>query len=283
MPRYKLTLAYDGTAYSGWQVQPNGVSVQEKLETALAAIAREPCKAHGSGRTDRGVHARRQIAHADLGKPWDPAVLMRGVNALLPPDIRVTALARAAQRFHARRDATAKEYRYFIWNGPVLPPFLLRYRCHVKTPLDIAAMRCAARHLTGRHDFSAFSANPRREVESCVRTVFALDVLKKGPELEIRACGDGFLYKMVRSLAGFLIRAGEGAVAPETAADILASRERTARVPTAPARGLFLWRVSYAPGRRRPCEYGCAAGRAMVQHGDWQGPGARERQTGKSL
>ena len=250
MPRYRMTIAYDGTAYAGWQVQPNGTTVQEKLEEALFRITGETCKVHGSGRTDRGVHARQQIAHTDIVKALSPQALLQGVNALLPPDIRAMRIVRAQPDFHARRDAVAKEYRYRIWNGAVLPPFLIRTRCHVRTPLDVSAMRRAATLLTGRHDYSAFTANPNREIESCVRTVFELTVCKKGAEIEFRVTGDGFLYKMVRSLAGFLIRVGEGAVSPETASDILVSRIRTARVPTAPAKGLILWSVSY--GKNSP-------------------------------
>jgi tRNA pseudouridine38-40 synthase len=243
--RYRLALAYDGTDYAGWQVQPNGIAVQEKLETALNELTGAPVKAHGSGRTDQGVHARRQIVHFDLAKPLAPTRLQKGLNSLLPPDIRVLSIHRAAADFHARRSATGKEYRYFIWNGPWLPPFLRRYRAHVRRRLDVAAMRKAAALLVGCHDFAAFAANPNRLVESTVRRLTGLDVRKRGYEVVIIAQADGFLYKMVRSLAGFLIRVGEGAVSAEQARTILASRERTAHVPTAQPQGLFLWDVRY--------------------------------------
>ena len=167
------------------------------------------------------------------------------MNAILPPEIRVLALTRAKADFHARRSAVSKEYRYFIWNGETVPPFVRLYRTQVRKPLDVAAMRGAAQALTGRHDFAAFSANPSREVESTVRHVTALKVSRRGAEIVIAARGEGFLYKMVRSLAGFLIRVGEGAVPPAEAQRILATCTRTAHVPTAPACGLFLWKVWY--------------------------------------
>ncbi len=148
-------------------------------------------------------------------------------------------------RFHARRSAAAKEYRYFIWNADILPPVLRHYRTHVRQPLDVEAMQAAAVLLEGRHDFAAFSANPNRPVESTVRELYRLQVRRRGAEIVIIARADGFLYKMVRSLAGFLIQVGAGAVPAREADAILRSRERTARVPTAPPQGLFLWRVFY--------------------------------------
>lgn len=245
MWRCKLTIAYDGSDYAGWQVQPGRPTVQGEVEAALTRLTGQPVKVHGSGRTDQGVHAMGQVAHADLETRLAPAALLKALNALLPPAIRVLRVARAPADFHARRSAVGKEYRYLIWNGAILPPFQRRYRAHVRTPLDVAAMRRAAADLVGRHDFAAFTANPNRAVESTVRTLSLLSVTRRGHEVVIRAGSDGFLYKMVRSLAGFLIRVGEGALPPDAARQILHSRERTARVPTAPPEGLFLWRVEY--------------------------------------
>lgn len=243
--RYRMRLAYDGTAYGGWQTQPNAVTIQETVEKAIASVCGERPRLHGSGRTDQGVHARGQVAHFDLERPVDLRRLRVSLNAVLPLDIRISLLAKAASDFHARRRARGKEYRYFIWNGDVVPPFVRLYRAPVRTPLNVTAMRGAAAHLVGRHDFSAFTANPNRVVESNVRDVTDVRVLKRGPEITIVARGEGFLYRMVRSLAGYLIRVGEGAVAPEETVAILESRTRTARVPTAPACGLFLWNVWY--------------------------------------
>jgi tRNA pseudouridine38-40 synthase len=244
--RYRIAIAYDGSAYSGWQVQPRHVTVQGELERALHELSGGKVRVESSGRTDSGVHAREQVAHFDLpDDAFRPDKLLIGMNALLQSDIRVLSLRRASPDFHARFSAKGKEYRYFISNGKVLSPFHRRYRTWIREPLDISAMQRAAAHLRGRHDFAAFAANPNREVEGTVRHLFRLTVTQKGTEFVIRAAANGFMYKMVRSLAGFLIRIGRGEVPPEMAKAILESRLRTARVPTAPPEGLFLWRVYY--------------------------------------
>lgn len=244
--RYKMLLGYDGSACWGWQAQPAHRTVQGELERVLKDLTGETARVHCSGRTDRGVHAREQVAHFDLAKPVVLRKLLLGFNALLGEDIRVFSLHRAAPDFHARYDVADKEYRYFIWNGPVLPPWLRHYRTLVRAPLDARAMARAAALLVGRNDFAAFSANPNREIDGTVRHLRALSVRRRGREITIVARGDGFLYKMVRSLAGFLIRVGAGELPPEAARGILASKERTARVPTAAPQGLFLWKVAYA-------------------------------------
>lgn len=243
--RYRITVAYDGTAYAGWQVQPAHMTVQQKIEETLKGLTGETVKVHGSGRTDQGVHGEGQVAHFDLMRKWVPGNLLKGLNALLPQDIRVLRAARAKADFHARRSAVKKEYRYFIWNSPVMDPCRRLYATHVYRPLDVKAMQAAAKLLVGRHDFAAFTANPNRVVESTVREVFSLSVKRTGSLVVIRASSDGFLYKMVRSLTGLLLRVGEGAVTQDEVREILASKVRTARVPTAPPEGLFLWRVWY--------------------------------------
>lgn len=243
--RYRMTVAYDGTAYAGWQVQPAHMTVQQRIEEAVRSLSGETVKVHGSGRTDQGVHAEGQVAHFDLSRKWLPGNLVKGLNALLPQDIRVVKAGRAKPDFHARRSAVRKEYRYFIWNNPVMDPCRRFYTTHVYRPLDVKAMQAAARLLVGRHDFAAFTANPNRLVESTVREVFALTVRRTGSLIVIRASSEGFLYKMVRSLAGLLLRVGEGAVTLDEVREILASKVRTARVPTAPPEGLFLWQVWY--------------------------------------
>jgi len=246
MPRYKITFAYDGSAYAGWQIQPGNRTVQETIQQAIKQVTGEVVIAHGSGRTDQGVHARKQVVHADFVRDDDlRRALTRGINAILPPDVRVLKNVLAADHFDARRSVVSKEYRYFIWNEEVVPPFLRLYRTVIKDPLDAGAMAKAAGYLVGRHDFAAFTANPNRVVESTVRNLMSLTVKRRGPEIVIAAVGEGFLYKMVRSLAGFLIRVGDGAVSPEEAKTILTSKVRTARVPTAPPQGLFLWDVKY--------------------------------------
>lgn len=243
--RFRMTVAYDGTRYSGWQIQPHHPTIQFEIERVVHKVTGEAVRADSSGRTDAGVHARGQVVHFDLtGKP-DLRKLMIGFNALLPDDIRVLSIRKAARDFHSRISATGKEYRYFIWNDRVMLPFLRHYRAHERRPLNVKAMNEAAVQLVGRNDFAAFSANPHREINGTVRHVRALKVVKRGSEVVIIARGDGFLYKMVRSLAGFLIRVGTGELEPRSAKAILASATRTARVPTAPPQGLFLWKVSY--------------------------------------
>ena len=182
--------------------------------------------------------------------------VQRALNARLPPDIRIRKASRARPDFHARRSATAKEYRYFVWNDALVLPDKRLYAAHAYRPLDLAAMRDGARRFVGRHDFASFTANPQREVESTVRTIFAFAVVRRGKELVFRVSGEGFLYKQVRSMVGFLLRVGEGAEKPEAVSELLTScAPRKARVPSAAPHGLFLWQVWY--GRRHP---GASAG-----------------------
>lgn len=246
MTRYQLVIGYDGSAYAGWQIQPGQPTVQATFQNAIHRVTAETVIAHGSGRTDQGVHARRQVVHIEFAREDNLIpVLVKGLNAILPPDIRVYQARRVRPDFDARRSALRKEYRYFIWNGAVVPPFLRHYRTQIRDPLDVAAMTRAAALLAGKHDFAAFSSNPHRFVETTVRTLSSLTIRRRGDEIIISAIADGFLYKMVRSLAGFLIRVGKGAVPPEAAKAILVSKERTAQVPTAQPQGLFLWQVTY--------------------------------------
>ena len=242
---YKLTVAYDGTAYGGWQLQPNATSIQQQLEAALAKIVGEPVRVHGSGRTDAGVHARAQVAHATFATRHSPATLLRALNANLPEDIRVTAIQRAPAKFHARFSATGKEYRYQIDSGAVADLFLRRYAWHHPWPLDLVAMRRAAQLIIGRHDFTALSANPMRKIDTPVRTVDRLTIRRQGQLLTITVSANGFLYKMVRSIAGALVKVGEGRLTVSQLRALLAGKRRTAQVETAPACGLFLWRVRY--------------------------------------
>lgn len=252
--RYRMILAYDGTGFSGWQAQPGRATVQGALEAALLRLTGETVRVHSCGRTDTGVHARAQVAHFDLKRPWVAAKLHLGLNALLPEAVRVTELRRTRSDFHARYDARGKEYRFSIWNAPVACPLHRLQAVHVRPPLDLAAMRRAAAFLAGTHDFAAFSANPRREIGGTVRTLWRLSVRKQGHLVTVAAVGDGFLYKMVRSLAGHLLRVGQGKVPAAETPVLLDSRRRTARVETAPARGLCLWKIHYGaiPGLPKP-------------------------------
>ncbi len=245
MQRFKITISYDGTEYFGWQVQPEDVSVQGTIEKALHELSGESIKVHGSGRTDQGVHARGQVAHFDIEKKFTERGMMRALNALLPEDIRILSSKKVCDSFHARKTVKTKEYRYFIWNDEVLPPFQRSYRTHVRTPLDVDKMAKAAKYLVGRHSFKSFSANRRKEEGSYVRDLYRLDVKKKGSEIVIIAQGSGFLYKMVRSIAGYLIRVGKGKAKPAETKKILKAEKRTQHVETAPPQGLFLWKVRY--------------------------------------
>ena len=242
---FKLTIAYDGTYYAGWQLQPNGQTVQEVLEGALAKIAGRLVRIHGSGRTDAGVHAKGQAANCSFGTQLKIATLLRALNANLPEAARVLRLQEVGPKFHARFSARGKEYRYQIDCGSVADPFLRAYAWHHPRPLDVATIRKAARLLKGRHDFSALSANPMRVVESPVRTISKLTVTKQDNLLTISVRANGFLYKMVRSIVGALVKVGEGRLTVEELRKVVKAKKRTALVETAPARGLFLWRVFY--------------------------------------
>lgn len=244
--RYKIILAYDGTKYSGYQMQSNGISIQQRLEEVLEYLDRAPVRIYGSSRTDAGVHAKGFVAHFDLGKPIPPSNVPRAMNSRLPEDIRVLKASYAKSNFDARKDAKGKEYRYFLYNGDILPPCLAPYWAFMHKRLNVDAMQEAANHFVGRHDFAPFAANPHRVLETTVRNIFSFKVQKAGPRIVFIVRGDGFLYKQVRSMVGFLIRVGLGEEKPSAVAELLEARApRTARVPTATGRGLFLWKVFY--------------------------------------
>lgn len=244
--RYRLIVAYDGTAYSGYQFQENAVSVQQRLEEVLEYLDRAPVRVFGCSRTDAGVHARGFCCHFDLTKPIPPANLVRAMNSRLSDDIRVMRASYARADFDARKDATGKEYRYFLYNGGIMPPHLAPFSAFQHRPLDLAAMQDAAARFVGEHDFVSFAANPKREISTTRRTIFSFEVRRNGPRLAFIVRGDGFLYKQVRSMVGFLIQVGRGCERPEAVSELLEKTPpRTARVPTAPSRGLFLWKVFY--------------------------------------
>ena len=244
--RYKIEVSYDGTNYSGWQVQPQRRTVQGELERIIAEMAdRKHVRVESSGRTDAGVHARAQVAHFDLPNPVDPAYFLRGLNAQLDRDIRVTSFKKVSGDFHARFSAVGKEYRFFVYNGKIVPPTKRLYRLQEGRHLEVDRMRAAAALLVGEHDFAAFSANPKRELNGTVRTIHSFRVRKHGADITLEVKGSGFLYKMVRSLAGILIDVGIGRREPEFIHEIFAHGKRTAVVQTARPHGLFLWKVFY--------------------------------------
>ena len=245
MPNYRLTLCYDGTRYNGWQRQGNTPdTIQGKVEAALGAILGQEIEVAGSGRTDAGVHARAQVASFRAKTDLPPEEILRALREALPKDIGALSLTEAAPRFHARLNCRGKTYVYRIWNSEAPDVFERRWRVAVPQPLDPAAMQTAAAALCGTHDYTSFCSN-RRMKKSAVRTVESIDVQRDGDEVRLVFTGDGFLYHMVRILAGTLLEVGLGERGADTMAEILDAKNRDAAGKTAPAKGLILWEAYY--------------------------------------
>jgi tRNA pseudouridine38-40 synthase len=242
---FKLTLAYDGTAYVGWQRQAAGTSIQGVLENALRELEGHAVAVAGAGRTDAGVHALGQVASCVLERAVEPAVIVRAANARLPADVRILAAEVVGSDFHARFLATRKTYRYRFCDAAVMSPFERRYGWHVPGALDVEAMDAAARCLVGRHDFAAF-ASAGGATRTTERTV-AWSTVRRDPQglVVYEIAGDGFLRHMVRAVAGTLVDVGHGRRSPGAMPEVLASRDRASAGPTAPAGGLFLVSVEY--------------------------------------
>ncbi len=251
--KLRLTIAYDGSRYQGWQVQKIGLGVQQLVEEALAKLFPEVGRIHGSSRTDTGVHALGMVAHFEIPRArfrMTPRKLLLALNAFLPEDIRVLRVDRAPKDFHARFSATGKEYRYLVWNHAAMNPLLRTTAWHVPLPLDLAAMRAAARVFVGKHDFQSFAANPGYARETTVRTVSRCCVRRSGALVTFTIVGDGFLYKMCRGIVGTLVQTGLGKFSARDIESMLAARDRRAAGMSAPACGLVLWKVFYARGRK---------------------------------
>lgn len=251
--KFKLTIAYDGANYAGWQVQATGVGVQQRVEEALAKLFPGVKRIHSSSRTDTGVHALGMVAHVEIPRAkfkMPLAKLALALNAHLPEDIRVISAAKCRADFHARFDAAGKQYRYFIWNHPAMNPLLRTQAWHVPRPLDFGAMRAAAGLFLGRHDFKSFAATRNYEMKSTVRTLTRCDVKRSGPLLTFIIEGDGFLYKMCRGIVGTLAQVGQHKIAVGDIKRILASKDRRVAGMTAPAHGLVLWKVFYNNKKR---------------------------------
>ena len=244
MRTLKLTLAYDGTRFVGWQRQAAGESIQGVLEEALARFEGAPVTVHGAGRTDAGVHALGQVASVRLTSAHDVETLTRALNAQLPEDLRVLDVVEVHADFHARFSARAKTYRYQIRNGAVASPFDRAYVWHLPERLDVAAMRAAAHVLVGRHDFAAFQS-VGTSVPDSVRTITQSGLRVDGDLLLYEVTGDGFLRHMVRAIAGTLVEIGRGWRRPENMAALLQGGTRAQAGATAPPHGLFLVRVDY--------------------------------------
>jgi tRNA pseudouridine38-40 synthase len=254
--RLKMTIAYDGAPFAGWQSQSHRNTVQDRLEHAFERLTGESVRVHGAGRTDAGAHALAQCAHVDVAKVFAPARWLEALNALLPPAIRVLRCRYVSNDFHARLSAKGKTYRYRIWSIPVLPPFEYRRAWNVARPIDLKILKTAAKHFVGTHDFAGFAANRGKPAsrtdssrgereESTIRTIYSVRVRQKGPCVTIEFDGDGFLYKMVRLMVGSLVKCAIGKMRIEDVVARLESSQTGAARFAAPAEGLFLVRVRY--------------------------------------
>ena len=245
MRNIQLIMAYDGTDFHGWQRQPGLRTIQQVLEDAIGELTGAAATITAASRTDAGVHALGQSVHFLTASGHSAETIARALNATLPPEIRVLEARERPQAFHATLDAKSKRYRYSIDNGRIASPFQLRYRWHVRRPLDVAAMATAGAALLGRHDFRSFETDwPNRM--SSVRTVVDLCVERRDEAVTVEVEADGFLYNMVRSIAGTLVWVGCGKRAPEWVAKALEAENRIEAGPTAPAHGLCLLFVRYA-------------------------------------
>jgi tRNA pseudouridine38-40 synthase len=251
--KFKLTIAYDGTNYAGWQVQKIGTGVQQRVEEAIEKLFPGTGRIHSSSRTDTGVHALGMVAHVEIVRDqfkMAAAKLALAINAHLPEDIRVLSAQRCRADFHARFDAAGKQYRYFVWNHTAMNPLLRQQAWHVPRQLNLAAMRSAAKLFLGRHDFKSLAASRDYEAESTVRTLTRCDVKRSDHLLTFVIEGDGFLYKMCRGIVGTLVQVGQGKIAAGEIRAILAGKDRRLAGMTAPAHGLVLWRVFYGKKRK---------------------------------
>lgn len=245
MKRVRLWIAYDGTDYCGWQIQPNGITVEEVLNEKLKKLTGEDVHVIGASRTDSGVHALGNVAVFDTESSIPPERMVYALNQKLPEDIVIVKSDEVPQNWHPRyQEALRKTYEYHIHNSPVPNPLKRKYSTHVSFPLDVEKMRESAAYLVGEHDFVSF-CNIRTNVEDTIRTVTSLDILQEGEDLTIRITGNGFLYNMVRIIAGTLIRVGRGFYEPERVKEILEERKRTAAGVTAASNGLVLVRIDY--------------------------------------
>ncbi|MBX9581070.1 MAG: tRNA pseudouridine(38-40) synthase TruA [Gemmataceae bacterium] len=253
MRNLKLTIRYDGTDFFGWQTQPGRRTVQETVEAAIREITREDrVRLNCSGRTDSGVHAVAQVANVYTATKLPCGVLLKAINAKLPADVCVRSVEEAPQGFCANKDAVRKAYRYVIRDGRIPDPFLRRYAWFVRQPLDAAAMHRASRCLVGRHDFRCFETEWPNRLTS-VRTITRLAVSRFGEVIWVDVEADGFLYNMVRAIAGTLVQVGRGYWPEGRVEEVLRAMDRRLAGPTAPPEGLFLLRVTYRePGTRNP-------------------------------
>jgi len=243
--RLKLIIAYDGAPFAGWQSQSHRNTIQDYLERAFERLTGASVRVHGAGRTDAGVHALAQCAHADVDKALARARWIEALNASLPPAVRVLRCQYVSDNFHARLSAKGKVYRYRIWCAPVLPPFEYRRAWHITRPLNFKSLKEGAKYFGGTHDFAGFAANRGKAEQTTIRTIYSVRVRQKGPCLTIEFDGDGFLYKMVRLIVGSLVKCALGKMRIEEITARLTSGQIGPSRLAAPAEGLFLARVRY--------------------------------------
>ncbi len=245
MRRVRLFVAYDGTDYCGWQVQPNGITVEEVLNRELGRLTGEDIRVIGASRTDSGVHALMNVAVFDTESSIPPERMAYALNQRMPEDIIITRSDEVALDWHPRyQDKVRKTYEYHIYNAPAPNPLKRKYSAFVSFPMDVGKMREGAKYLVGEHDFVSF-CNVRTNVTDTVRKVESIGITKNGRDIVIRITGNGFLYNMVRIIAGTLIRVGRGFYGPEKVKEILEEKKRTAAGVTAPANGLVLVEIEY--------------------------------------
>lgn len=255
MKKVKLTVAYDGTHYCGWQIQPNGDTVEAQLNLALKDLLKEEIEVTGASRTDAGVHAQGNVAVFTTEARMPAEKVSYALNTRLPEDIRIVESIEVPMEFHPRYCEVVKTYEYKICNRRFPDPMQRLYSHFYYYPLDVAQMEEAAAYLVGEHDFTSFSA-PKAQVKSRVRTIYAASVEKQGDLITIRITGNGFLYNMVRIIAGTLIRVGGGYLKPSDIPKILEAKDREAAAETAPARGLTLVSIQYPEEEKRKKECG---------------------------
>lgn len=240
--RYKAIVSYDGTAYQGWQKQPDKNSVQAKIETALSRLCRHNVKITGAGRTDKGVHAFGQVFHFDTDKEFKD--ITKSINSQLPEDIRIVSCKPVSDEFHSRYDAKWKHYSYIINTGK-FNPIQRNYAYQLGIDLDEEKMQEAAKALVGTHDFSSFNATRKDEIEDQVRTIYKIEVKRRGSLVTVDYYGDGFLRYMIRMMTGALIEAGKGKITAEDIQNIMEKMDKTACNYNVPACGLYLIEISY--------------------------------------
>jgi len=247
MNKYKIHIAYDGTKYSGWQLQHNAITIQEVLERGIGQFLQEDPRIIGSGRTDAGVHAMDQVAHFTTGKTINEEQFLHAASSLLPKDIRITKIEKADDDFHAQYSAKRKEYHYHFTTNRFVSPFRRYFCTHFKRKIDLGLLKNGTKKFIGTHDFTSFANSPNEgsAAKNSVRTIYRIDIIETENEVRLEFEGNGFLYKMVRNIVGTLIDVASSKIPLEEIDKIFTAKDRRAGPIAAPPQGLFLVKVSY--------------------------------------